>query len=68
MNSDKNLNEDAGGGSALNIQLYDHSADRLRNGEAYMMCNECVSKLYSFDGDKDASRSCPKKRNGECVV
>lgn len=35
-------------------------------GEAWMMCNECGGKLWSFDGERDADRSCPYKRNGRC--
>ena len=37
-------------------------------GEAWMMCDECGAKLYSFDGNLDASRSCPYKRNGKCEL
>lgn len=32
---------------------------RLAMGEAYMMCNDCRGKLYSFDGHQDSSRDCP---------
>lgn len=41
----------------------------IRNslGEAYMWCEDCGARLYSFDGNKDASRRCPYiNRNGEC--
>ena len=36
---------------------------RLQVGEAYMMCNDCGAKLYSFDGDFDASISCPYRKH-----
>jgi hypothetical protein len=39
---------------------------RLAMGEAWMHCNECGGKLWSFDGDEDASRGCPYKRSGRC--
>ena len=40
---------------------------RLRYGEAYMFCEDCGVKLYSFDGNKDASRNaCPYERYGKC--
>ena len=39
---------------------------RLASGEAYMMCDECGAKLYSFDGKEDSSRPCPYKRHGQC--
>lgn len=32
---------------------------RLRNGEAWMLCEDCGAKLYSFDGNMDSSRRCP---------
>lgn len=41
---------------------------RLSLGEAYMMCNQCGAKLYSFDGDTDASRNCPYMRYGKCDI
>lgn len=40
--------------------------DRLENGNAWMMCNECGAKLYDFDGDEDRGRPCPYKKNGRC--
>lgn len=40
---------------------------RLLTGEAYMMCNDCGARLYSFDGNKDKGIDCPKKKsNGKC--
>ena len=36
---------------------------RLECGEAYMMCNECGARLYSFDGTEDKSRNCPYKQS-----
>ena len=39
---------------------------RLEVGEAYLMCNECGSRLWSFDGKKDTDRSCPYKVNNKC--
>lgn len=33
--------------------------NRLAMGEAWMWCNECGSKLYSFDGHKDRDIKCP---------
>lgn len=39
---------------------------RLQMGEAYMMCENCGAKLYSFDGYQDASRKCPFWKNGQC--
>ena len=35
--------------------------DRLKNGEAWVWCNDCNSKLYSTDGDKDIVVNCPHK-------
>lgn len=32
---------------------------RLELGEAWMWCSDCMSKLYSFDGNEDSSRKCP---------
>lgn len=52
----------------MEIQQYDPSSIRLALGEAYMICNECGSRLYSFYGTQDANRSCPKKRNGQCTI
>jgi hypothetical protein len=44
-----------------------YNESRLAMGEAHMMCNDCGAKLYSFDGNKDASRSCPYiESNGKC--
>lgn len=37
---------------------------RLEMGEAWMICYTCGAKLYSFDGDKDLSMSCPTP--GKC--
>ena len=40
---------------------------RLLMGEAWMMCRDCNGKLFSFDGEEDASRSCPYRgRDGKC--
>lgn len=40
---------------------------RLKSGEAYMICNECGSKLWSFYGRRDEDRPCPYKNvRGEC--
>ncbi len=39
---------------------------RLAAGEAHMMCRDCGAKLYSFDGNEDADRSCPYMKNGVC--
>lgn len=33
--------------------------DRFYYGEAWMWCHDCMSKLYSFDGKEDQSKSCP---------
>ena len=43
--------------------------NRLTLGEAYMLCNECGAKLYSFDGNKDADKPCPyiKDSRGKCT-
>lgn len=35
-------------------------------GEAWMMCRDCGGKLWSFDGDEDANRHCPYRKNGTC--
>lgn len=42
---------------------------RLSLGEAWMMCNECGARLYSFDGYEDKDRRCPYKTGpfGDCV-
>lgn len=47
-------------------QNCDEKPIRLEMGEAWMMCNECGAKLYSFDGYQDGSRSRPYKRYGKC--
>lgn len=39
---------------------------RLYLGEAWMHCNQCGGKLFSFDGDRDGSRGCPYQSNGRC--
>lgn len=39
---------------------------RLASGEAYMRCEDCGAKLYSFDGYEDASRKCPYMKEGKC--
>lgn len=39
---------------------------RLQMGEAYMFCEDCGAKLYSFDGHQDASRKCPYQKAGKC--
>lgn len=39
---------------------------RLAMGEAWMMCSDCGAKLYSFDGQTDASRKCPYMKHGKC--
>ena len=33
--------------------------DRLEMGEAWMWCIDCNCKLYSFDGNQDATTKCP---------
>lgn len=57
------------GGSAVSEEKQEYSPTngRLAMGEAWMMCEECGAKLYSFAGTQDASRPCPKMRNGKCV-
>lgn len=42
---------------------------RLYYGEAYMHCNECGARLYSFDGDSDLDKPCPyvKDKQGKCT-
>lgn len=45
--------------------LSQHEIRKL-SGECWMMCSECGSKLWSFDGVADASRPCPYKRGGKC--
>jgi len=40
--------------------------ERLETGEAYLMCNDCGARLWSFDGNKDADRNCPYKVNNKC--
>jgi hypothetical protein len=48
-------------------QEFDRVEARLASGEAYMMCNECGAKLWSFDGNRDADRTCPYKHvEGMC--
>ncbi len=47
-------------------KFLERTARRLEAGEAYMICNECGGKLYSFDGSRDADRSCPYRRDGKC--
>ncbi len=42
------------------------TTERLYLGEAWMMCNDCGGKLWSFDGDQDGSRGCPYLRDGTC--
>lgn len=44
----------------------DKKAQRLYLGEAWMLCNQCGGKLYSFDGNSDASHDCPYQRGGKC--
>ena len=40
---------------------------RLQYGCAYMICEDCGSKLYEFDGSQDRSSRCPKRKsNGKC--
>ena len=39
---------------------------RLSSGEAWMICEDCGARLYSFDGCKDTSRKCPYMKNGKC--
>jgi hypothetical protein len=59
-------NDDA---SALRLcdGLDDRVSIRLSLGEAWMYCEDCGAKLYSFDGDKDASQKCSKvRRYGKC--
>jgi len=34
---------------------------RLQLGEAWMFCNDCGAKLYSFDGEEDKDIGCPHK-------
>lgn len=38
---------------------------RLELGEAWMWCSDCMSKLYSFDGNEDSSRKCPHPKKCE---
>jgi ribosomal protein L37E len=44
----------------------DYHKLRLLLGEAYMMCNECGSRLWSFDGNKDSCVKCPYKEDNKC--
>lgn len=46
----------------------DKTDNRLALGKAWMWCSDCGAKLCSFDGNKDSSRGCPKKRNGKCAM
>lgn len=39
---------------------------RLLMGEAWLWCEDCGAKLFSFDGNKDVSRKCPYQRSGKC--
>jgi hypothetical protein len=41
---------------------------RLAMGEAYMFCEDCGAKLYSFDGNMDASKRCPYMKHGKCSL
>lgn len=34
-------------------------SSRLGDGEAWMYCEDCMSKLYSFDGNRDRTMRCP---------
>lgn len=42
-----------------------NSPARLELGEAWMWCSDCMSKLYSFDGNMDRSRKCPHPKQCE---
>jgi len=43
----------------------DNRPDRLKMGEAFMMCNDCGARLHSFDGYQDKGINCPyEKRVG----
>jgi hypothetical protein len=46
----------------------DRTKERLTLGEAWMWCNECGAKLYSFDGHDDKDKRCPYKKDskGRC--
>lgn len=37
---------------------------RLDLGEAWAWCKDCNAKLYSFDGNRDVTLSCPTRE--EC--
>ena len=39
---------------------------RHATGEAWMMCEECGSKLFSFDGNQDGMCKCPYRQGGRC--
>lgn len=43
--------------------------ERLEQGRAFMICNECGAKLYEFDGYQDMDKKCPYKKGekGECT-
>lgn len=47
---------------------YEYRKSRLACGEAYMMCEDCGARLWSFDGDLDQSRKCPYWTQGKCVM
>lgn len=38
---------------------HDPVKTRLLLGEAHMLCLDCVSRLYSFEGFKDQAIPCP---------
>jgi hypothetical protein len=38
---------------------YPYYFSRLLAGEAYMLCNECGARLWSFDGKEDKDTRCP---------
>ena len=40
--------------------------DWVWKDEVTMYCKECNAKLFSFYGEKDISRTCPKKIDGVC--
>lgn len=43
----------------LQLNISGNGFTRLKLGEAWMWCSDCMSKLYSFDGSEDSSRKCP---------
>lgn len=45
----------------LDSEPFPYHFHRQMMGEAYMMCNDCGAKLWSFDGKEDKDIRCPYK-------